>query len=665
MTVVGFSENIVDMLTTPSSIQNPTALNTNALDASNYEIQGFSMSKTADKFKTNQHTYETVNLFHNSNLVSTSGWTQSDATLSSNIIEGPTIGTSGSLLVGDLSSGRLAQIVLFNGDNGQFDAPYFSGTWITFSVDMKMNKNNPPVQMSSTSAGDYISYSEVLLQGVGPGGEIVGQTPRFKVCWDGSGQAFLDDNINSLTFVGLASSGLCQGGIKSVGGGWYRVFITGYNGEGSFVGVSVYPALGSFADLANSLSATVSGEAGSIYIARPQLELGRVPTEYVETSSYHDVRDNTLAYSLLNETFPYGYATSAGMSGVPSFSGADASSSTPSYNYYVLSDSGGKSLSALYGLTDSNDKGVSAYAPIEGNLTPYVTPMDRELAPGARTPVEIALDIEVIQGQIPNILQLSGADTGVGSTQVTIPLSPYINLGISSIQLSSYNSKWSYTSGYDSSIGRHQAYLGGYAPNLSSTELSSWATINYISSLEFSAYSFWDGTVSATSSVISSVVVEGRANEGDVLDRFGYWELVSNGSANVATIGHSELQKTTSSDFSSTGEITYKITLDYSTLFPTDKNLLNIFGGVDYLGLWGLDLNKIKEDNPNAYSPYNTMRLDGTNTKSSDPARRYKLYNKIALTDNMTRSDGRATESGLFSYGASSKLNIYWKVKFI
>ena len=74
LTTVGFSENIVNFLTTPSSVKYPSPQNDNILDASNYTIQGFSTSKNKDHFLKHQHAYTTVNFFQNSDLKSTTGW---------------------------------------------------------------------------------------------------------------------------------------------------------------------------------------------------------------------------------------------------------------------------------------------------------------------------------------------------------------------------------------------------------------------------------------------------------------------------------------------------------------------------------------------------------------------------------------------------------------
>ena len=79
MTTVGFAENIVDMLTTPSSISlggngtsNPVS---GYLDAKNYRIQAFSVSKEEEQFSQNLHSYSTNNFLINSELGEPRYWT--------------------------------------------------------------------------------------------------------------------------------------------------------------------------------------------------------------------------------------------------------------------------------------------------------------------------------------------------------------------------------------------------------------------------------------------------------------------------------------------------------------------------------------------------------------------------------------------------------------
>ena len=50
------------------------------------------------------------------------------------------------------------------------------------------------------------------------------------------------------------------------------------------------------------------------------------------------------------------------------------------------------------------------------------------------------------------------------------------------------------------------------------------------------------------------------------------------------------------------------------------------------------------------------------------PDRRYKLFNKLVLTDNIVKMAGKTTAAGLELSGFAGNyttLDIYWKVKFL
>ena len=614
LTTVGFSEQITDLLTTPSSIQFPTSTNTDCLDSSNYEIQGFSMSKNIEQFKNNLHTYTTTNLLHNSDLKELTGWQPlTNATLAQNVVGGFSPGVSGSLLVGTTSGGSFAQQVKYNNATGEFSSGFFSGTSMVASIDMKFNRDNPPAQLSSNADG-YIGQSAFSIY-------HGNKTTRTLVMWNSSGEASLLDTRGTSDWLG---------GIRELSGGWYRIFLQTREATNANLSVfTVFPSVGIDPLLAYGDTTDVAGSAGSIYIARPQLELGRVPTNYVETSSYFTNRDNTLAYSILNETKPYG--RNAG----------DYST----YNFYVASGTGGLSISSIY-KDQSGDKGLSAYIPSSNSVTPPPHPDDRALTKGARTPVEKALGIEFIHGQIPNALDISA-----------------------NLQLSTYNKTWSYTSGYISPIGRHVGYLGCYGAR----EARPLSYLHFVSALDFAGYL----------NPLKSTIFYNGANQ-KCTDRFGYWELSANGTISpenleaTATdfiktaargIGPSKLQS-----FSSTGEITYHIQLPntQSPSYQRDCPWLNTFGGVDTLGLWGLDLKKIREDDMTANPPYSRGHPShSVNPNYVDaqvaPERRYKLFNKLVLTDNLVKmagkNDGSLDLSGFA--GNYTTLDIYWKIKFL
>ena len=610
LTTIGFSEQITDLLTTPSSIKFPTTENTAMLDASNYEIQGFSMSKNKDAFRKNQHSYTTVNLLHNSDLKDTSGWELSEVSSYSNVILGGVSGASGTLLTANTSGAYFKQDIKYDDTLGNFSVSgIFSGTSFVGSVDVKFNKKNPPVELSGTSSFPYVGQSAFEVSSGG-------YTSRTLILWDISGNATLLDDKTSANWFG---------GIKDLGGGWNRIFLNASGPtDGTMTSFIVYPSVG-ISPSAYGSTSSVDGSAGSIYISRPQLELGRVPTNYVETSSFINPRDDTLAFSLLNATLPYARNIL-----VPAWQ---------EFKYYILSGAGGESLSAIYEDQEGN-KGLSAYIPFTSSITPSPNPLDRVLTEGAITPVEDALDIKYTQGQLPNAL-------GYG-------VSGYL-------QLSTYNTKWSYTSGYDSGLGRHVGYLGAYGVRAGNGQMVS---LNFVSALNFAGYS------TPLSSMFFST---GAADQ--CLDRFGYWELSGDGTANpvIPANAYSEFVKTVVSDFSSTGEITYHIKMDNvsaDTGAQRDRTVLNAFGGVDTLGLWGLDLKKIREDNITANPPY-SRHCHGPapplgTCVVEDPVRRYKLFNKLVFTDNITKmAGGTRTRTAPGVFGFYKRFDIYWKVKFL
>ena len=150
-------------------------------------------------------------------------------------------------------------------------------------------------------------------------------------------------------------------------------------------------------------------------------------------------------------------------------------------------------------------------------------------------------------------------------------------------------------------------------------------------------------------------------------DKHGYIGLSDNGTLVKGgdLITSSSFYKTVAVDYSSTGEITYKVRLhnrpgpDPSSC---DAPLLNIFGGVDTLGLWGLDLEGIRDTVSSgitvglSYNPHYGY-LD-------DPSvRKYKLFNKIVLTDNLVKMEGKDGIAGIFDH--YKDIDIHWKVKFI
>ena len=618
LAVVGFSEHIVNFLTTPSSIQQPTDANISILDVSNYGIQAFSMSKGAQQFKQNQHEYKTVNILHNTTLAasdmgSAGQWSSVNLEASSfGIIEGPTIDSSGALISAATSGAYIYQGVDFSGVGlKSFEEPYFSGTDFTFSVDLKLNRDNPPVTASGVSAGsDYSGYSHVELK-------LNTNNPRTAIRWDASGKAYLQNN----------SYTDWNGGIQTLSNDWYRVFVTGFNKNAvSAISAIVYPSIGD-KDIDSTLPPTPGG-AGSIYISRPQLELGRVPTNYINTQDLSASRDTALAYSLLNATYPYGCSF------------PDDPSISQVYNYYVLSSNSliaEKTLSAVYG--DPADKGVSAYGP-PSSLDAPVNYMDRELTPGAITPVEEALGIKFTQGQIPAALGLS-----------------------SSLYLSSFRTDWNYTTPYIPAIGRHVAYLGAYVDPSGFPTLKT--QITYIDG---------DSITARGNENFSDNLYRGVISVSGGIDRYGYWTLSGNGGhAQDLSPEDSRFIKQVDPTFSSTGQITYVAQIGNSNDSSDDRSeegaasiqkdspLLNIFGGVTYLGLWGLDLPAIRANNNFKNPPYGELK--DVFDISVEPTRKYKLFNKIHLSDNVVKCEGSVFSQGVV--GNYTTFSIRWRLAFL
>ena len=211
MTTIGFSENIVDMLTTPSSISlGGGSLLDEVLSAGNYIVHAFSVSKAEEQFSKNLHSYQTHNLLFQTDFPITglggniwdptdvnskgaNGWIRQNVeTLSfsdgqpANII-GPVVSApiqtysdpygdwsgssiqevSGFRVGANNPSGAISQEVIYvtgtETSSRAFTAPYFSGTDLVFSVDLKMDRSSPPVQVSADANGSYVGYSQLAL----------------------------------------------------------------------------------------------------------------------------------------------------------------------------------------------------------------------------------------------------------------------------------------------------------------------------------------------------------------------------------------------------------------------------------------------------------------------------------------------------------------------
>ena len=685
MTTIGFSENIVDMLTTPSSIVSSTHTN-DYLNPKNYIINAISFSKSKEQFTKNLHSYSTTNLLHNSINPGTGGWDLDEVTLTPGAVQGANFDSSGYLLDSTTSAGSLSQTILYDDTVGAFGGSYFSATDFIFSVDIKMNPDNPPIQVSSGPSGEYRGYSQLAISGNGVASGMIFE-------WDEKGVPTPYNRLQP-----TYSFGSNVGGIKSLGGGWYRAFVYSQYMDGGDNGPTVayvYPSLGPLGEHVVGGGYSAAGSAGSIFINRPQLELAAHPTNYVETTGV-STRDNLLRYSRLNATPPYGIDVD-GKSAI---------------NYYVVSDSGGPTLSGIY--DGSLDKGVSAYIPANTELKPTANPDDRELTPGASTPVEEAFGVQITKGQI------SGCQHMWDRLRVT-----------------KYDTSWIYAKNYIPYFGRHLSYVGAFTSkdnwvvsgSLSTenqtgggggTKIQVQNWVHYVSAYDDYAY---DNPVSSLS-IGSRGLLSGFGKNSSTTDMDGYISIINDAtpagpgdsgdtSANWAG-GESgggryrpQTQSQILSDFSSTGEVTYHMRLlnmsgqttvpagtdpiyDFvkgATRNDSDSVLLNLFGGVDVIGLWGFDLPRIREElaykgrdgegaapYPYILSPNDSANVNGNTADYGaesaasknhpwEPYRKYKLYSKKVLTDNIMKNEGFETSAGIF--GHYKNLDLYWKVKFL
>jgi len=678
MTTVGFSENIVDMLTLPSSIVSSTESG-DYLNPENYIINAFSMSKAKDQFKKNLHAYSTTNLLHYSKDLTkaiyglspfASIWGRTNLEPASAVdIETVDYESSAFLLDTITSGGSLSQEILYDDSwAGAYASSYFSATDFVFSIDMKMNTANPPIQVSSGPNGEYRGYTQLAISGNGAASGMFFE-------WDESG---IPTVFNRDTGYNFADN---LGGIKSLGGGWYRAFVySKYDsgGDSAKTIVYIYPSLGPLGEHLVGKSYKAKGKAGSIFVSRPQLELGIHPTNYVETSALSP-RDSLLKYSRLNSTPPYG-------------TDVDGSAAI---NYYVVSDSGGPTLSGIY--DETLDKGVSAYIPSKNELIPTANPEDRELTPGARTPVEEAFNVQITKGQISDCQHMWDR-----------------------LRVDKYDNSWHYAKNYKPYFGRHLTYVGAFSsrnnwvPSGSlgtndqndSTKIQVTNWVHYVSAYDENGYASPLSSVSLSGGWLtnfnkaSTPDMDGfipvlnyaiSAGPGDTNDTAANWVPGCGWRRNV-------MQSQIHLDFSSTGEVTYHLrqinmsgNSDFDFISPpvgvdgvtlnSDSVLLNLFGGVDVIGLWGFDLKKIRADDtiedtlyryPFVGAGADRATIDAQTKDSEaapnknhpwDPYRRYKLYSKKVLTDNIMKNEGFGTSAGIFTN--YKNLDLYWKVKFL
>ena len=153
------------------------------------------------------------------------------------------------------------------------------------------------------------------------------------------------------------------------------------------------------------------------------------------------------------------------------------------------------------------------------------------------------------------------------------------------------------------------------------------------------------------SDVIYSGTYNGLFNQVSSMDTSGFVNFV--GSSTVDTqlaAGFSGLTVSAnltpgSQHLSSTGELAYKVVIGSG-----DLGLCNLYGGIYNLGLWSMDLCKaLKNNNP----PFTFHPI--TNQK------RYKLFSKKSLLDNICRTKDSAT-AGAFNY---EDLTLIWRLFFV
>jgi hypothetical protein len=476
-----------------------------------------------------------------------------------------------------------------------------------YSFDVKYDHENPPDKAYGSSGLRISEFSVTVVGSTMPASALV-------LAWDNSGNATIVPHLDTTDFTD-------SGSIKKIGGGWYRAFIKGKTDtitDPEAIEISMCPT---FFD-AGLVGVAVPGDnestsRGGVFIARPQLELGSVPTQYVENNTSSNVLDDFLKYSSLNRT---GSVFSLAPHGdLP--------------RVFVVSAETGLSMSGLYD-SPEGDKGVSAYNPIKSELPKYAHPRDRVLTENISTPVERALGFNLHKGH--NLVGTSFQD----------------------YKLSAVDPGWQPVSGSDNvdfELGRHALLLGGW--HSQNGALVYYAGERTESSFEDAVtnHSYLQNTFGFTGKPLST---------GDV---FGHLLASENAALNLnppasPTFG---LWVSASSDFSSTGYVTYTVSAkDESGALGRGLSIANAFGGINILGLHGIDLKNTRKESPFKFPPYDIN--DDLNTGSTadyvDPTRRYKLMAKKVYHDNLLRKDGVVGNIGLSPY---SDILIQWRLEFI
>lgn len=140
---------------------------------------------------------------------------------------------------------------------------------------------------------------------------------------------------------------------------------------------------------------------------------------------------------------------------------------------------------------------------------------------------------------------------------------------------------------------------------------------------------------------IVSATVSGNFNTVSSMDINGFVKLTSTGNS------LSGLQLSSNSNFSSTGEIIYKV-----SIASADALVANVYGGITQLGLWGLDLKYLLSNGrnpPYAFHPY------------TNPLK-YRLFSKKTFNKNIVGIQDSGTSAGFLNYG---NLTIIWRIFFL
>jgi hypothetical protein len=154
------------------------------------------------------------------------------------------------------------------------------------------------------------------------------------------------------------------------------------------------------------------------------------------------------------------------------------------------------------------------------------------------------------------------------------------------------------------------------------------------------------------SDVIYSGTYNGLFNQVSSMDTSGFVNFVGSSTVDPQlAAGFSGLTVSANltagspNHLSSTGELAYKVVIGSG-----DLGLCNLYGGIYNLGLWSMDLCKALKNNnpPFAFHPI-------TNEK------RYKLFSKKSLLDNICRTKDSAT-AGAFNY---EDLTLIWRLFFV